>query len=90
MTQELYIKATSPNPKHTTYYFKFPLVFNCDISKDKNDTTFLYESCNLTTSYGIKSKFNDFSKYKSSVAFTIDERDSNQVMLMRNLDDIFF
>lgn len=53
MTQQLYI-----NSKHEIDYFKFPLVFNYDNSKNKNDTTFPYESCYLTTSYGIKNEFN--------------------------------
>lgn len=90
MIQELYKKATAPNTNNESYYFKFSLKTNYDILKDKNNSTFIYESPDLTTSYGIKSEFNDFDKYKSSLVFTIDEKDPNQVRLMKDLDDIFF
>ena len=56
--------------------------------QEQDKRTLLYEGPELTTLYGVKSEMNQFGKFKSSIAFSLDERDPEQVKFMSDFDAI--
>jgi len=81
-------KADPPNSKPAQYYYNLPLKSNYGNFQEKDSRTFYYESCELTTLYGVKSEMNQFGKFKSSIAFSIDERVPEQVKFLSDFDTI--
>jgi len=81
-------KSDPQNPKPAQYYFNIPLKANYGSFTEKDCRTFFYEGCELTTLYGIKSETNQFGKFKSSIGFSLDERDPDQVKFMSDFDTI--
>lgn len=70
------------------YYWIIALKSNYGTLQSKEIKTLFYECCEVTSLYGIKSEVNSFGKYKSSIAFTLDERNQEHVKLMNDLDSI--
>ena len=81
-------KADPPNSKPAQFYYNIPLKANYGTSSDRDVKTFIYESCELTTLYGVKSEMNQFGKFKSSIAFSLDERDPEQAKFIADFDMI--
>ena len=80
------IKADPPNSKAAQYYFNIPIKANYGTSVEKDVRTFFYEACELTTLYGVKSELNTYGKFKSTIAFSLDQRDPEQVKFMSDFD----
>ena len=81
-------KADPPNSKTAQYYFNIPLKSNYGTFTEQDKRTFLYEGPELTTLYGVKSEMNQFGKFKSSIAFSLDEREPEEVKFMSDFDAI--
>ena len=79
-------KADPPNSKPAQYYYNIPLKANYGSTTEKDVKSFFYEACELTTLYGVKSEMNQFGKFKSSIAFSIDERTPEQVKFLSDFD----
>jgi hypothetical protein len=81
-------KADPPMSKAAQYYFNIPIKSNYGSSVEKDVRTFFYEGCELTTLYGIKSETNQYGKWKSTIAFSLDQRDPDQVKFISDFDMI--
>jgi hypothetical protein len=70
------------------HYWIIELKCNYGTALSKEIKTFFYECCEVTTSYGVKSETNSYGKFKSSIAFNLDEGNKDHVKLMEDLDSI--
>ena len=81
-------KSDPINSKPAQYYYNIPIKANYGTSSERDVKTLFYESCELTTLYGIKSETNQYGKWKSTIAFSLDQRDPEQVKFMSDFDMI--
>lgn len=82
-------KSDPSNPKQPQYYHNIPIKYNFGTLAEKNVGEFYFEGCEVTTLYGIKSEKNQYGKFKSSIAFILDETNQSQMAFMNCVDGIY-